>query len=82
MIKPIKIDIQKMTLGEQEEYELLSGCTMQETSKKGLSGKRLAALIYVFSKRENPGIKFEDVLKIDLEQAQEMLQGEDPKDKN
>lgn len=69
-----------MRLFEQEEFELLSGFTMSETAKKGLSGRRLAAIIYIFAKRENDTIKFEDILNLKMDEAAGMLADVDPKD--
>ena len=82
-MQPVKADLNKMTLGDMEEFELLSGCSMSELSKRGLSGRRLAALIYIFAKRENPSLDFKEVLDLDFDTAQEMLVvDEDPKGVN
>lgn len=79
----IKIEIEKMKLGEQEEFELLSGCTLQDLAKKGLSGRRLAALIFIFAKREDASVTFEQCLELDMEQATNMIaDGPDPKGSN
>lgn len=78
----IKVDIEKMKLAEQEEFELLSGCALFDLSKKGLTGRRLAALIYIFAKREDATVKFEDCLDLDMTEAAEMMaDGDDPKEK-
>ena len=69
----IKIDIEKMKLSEQEEFELLSGCPLFQIDKKGLTGRRLAALIYIFAKRENKDVKFEDCLDLDMTEAAAMM---------
>ena len=77
----IKVDIQKMKLAEQEEFELLSGCGLFDLGKKGLTGRRLAALIYIFAKREDKNIKFEDCLDLDMTEATEMMADDvDPKE--
>lgn len=82
-MKNVKIEIEKMKLGEQEEFELLSGCSLQDLMKKGLSGRRLAALIFIFAKREDPSVTFEQCLDLDMEQASQMLgDGSDPKGSN
>jgi hypothetical protein len=76
----IKIDIEKMKLSEQEEFENLSGCALFDLQKKGLTGRRLAALIYVFAKREDKSVKFEDCLDLDMSEAAEMMaDGANPK---
>lgn len=75
----IQIDIEKMKLREQEEFETLAGCSMNDVAKKGLSGKRLAALVYIFAKRENPAISFNEVLELDLSQVSGMMVDPDPK---
>ena len=76
----IKIDIEKMKLSEQEEFELLSGCTLFDLGKKGLTGRRLAALIFIFAKRVDPDVKFEDCLNLDMSEAAELMVGDaDPK---
>jgi hypothetical protein len=81
MIKNIKVDIEKMKLGEQEEFELLSGCSIFELANKGLSGKRLAALIYIFARREDANITFQECLDLDMNEASElMVEGTDPKE--
>jgi len=66
----IKVDIQKMKLAEQEEFELLSGCGLFDLGKKGLTGRRLAALIYIFAKREDKKLGLEAV-KIQHEATRE-----------
>lgn len=77
----IKVDIEKMKLAEQEEFELLSGCALFDLAKKGLTGRRLAALIYIFAKREYAEITFEDCLNLDMTQAAEMMADDvDPKE--
>lgn len=82
-MKNVKIEIEKMKLGEQEEFELLSGCSLQDLMKKGLSGRRLAALIFIFAKREDPSVTLEQCLDLDMEQASQMLgDGSDPKGSN
>jgi hypothetical protein len=83
LIKNVKIDIEKMKLSEQEHFELLSGCSLADLSKKGLTGKRLAALIYIFAKREDETITFEQCLDLDMAQASAMLADDvDPKGSN
>jgi hypothetical protein len=78
----IKVDIEKMKLAEQEEFELLSGCALFDLAKKGLTGRRLAALIYIFARREDSSVKFEDCLELDMSEAAEMMaDGDDPKGK-
>jgi len=78
----IRVDIEKMKLAEQEEFELLSGCALFDLSKKGLTGRRLAALIYIFAKREDSSVKFEDCLDLDMSEAASMLVDDvDPKEK-
>jgi hypothetical protein len=77
----IKVDIEKMKLSEQEEFEKLSGCGLFDLEKKGLSGRRLAALIYIFAKRENSTVKFEDCLELDMSEAAELMaDSDDPKE--
>ena len=77
----IKIDIEKMKLSEQEEFELLSGCALFDLGKKGLTGRRLAALIYIFAKRVDPNVKFEECLELDMSDINEMMVGDaDPKE--
>ena len=77
----IKIDLEKMKLAEQEEFELLSGCALFDLANKGLTGRRLAALIYIFAKRENSNVKFEDCLNLDMSEAAEMMvEKADPKE--
>jgi hypothetical protein len=80
----IKIDIEKMKLSEQEEFELLSGCSLSDLGKKGLTGRRLAALIFIFAKRVDPNVKFEDCLDLDMSEVNEMMVGDDadPKELN
>lgn len=76
----IKIDIEKMKLSEQEQFELLSGCTLSDLSKRGLSGRRLAALIFIFAKREDDSVTFEECLDLDMDSATNLLVDDvDPK---
>lgn len=83
MIKNIKVEIEKMKLGEQEEFELLSGCSLQDLMKKGLTGRRLAALIFIFAKREDSSVTFEECLNLDMEEATSLLVDDaDPKGNN
>jgi hypothetical protein len=77
----IKVDIEKMKLAEQEEFELLSGCALFDLGKKGLTGRRLAALIYIFAKREDKNVKFEDCLDLDMSEAALLMADDvDPKE--
>jgi hypothetical protein len=69
----LKIDIERMKLREQEVFEELAGCSILEVQKKGLSGKRLAALVYIFVKREQPEVTFEEILELDLSQVSNMM---------
>jgi hypothetical protein len=81
MMDNIKVDIEKMKLGEQDEFESLSGCSIYELADKGLSGKRLAALIYIFAKRENKEITFQECLELDMTEASNLIVVDaDPKD--
>ncbi len=72
-----KIDLAKMTLGEQDQWELLAGCSLQDLAKKGLTGKRLAALIFIFAKRDDANAKFEDFLSLDMDSATSFLADDD-----
>lgn len=77
----IKVDIEKMKLSEQEEFELLSGCSLFDLSKKGLTGRRLATLIFIFAKREDKSITFEECLDLDMNEAASMMVDDfDPKE--
>lgn len=79
----ITVDIERMKLSEQEEFELLSGCSLFDLPKKGLTGRRLAALIYIFAKRENKSVTFEECLDLDMTEASEMMADDvDPKELN
>ena len=66
MIKNIKVNIEEMKLSEQEEFELLSGCSLMDLTKKGLTGRRLAALIFIFARREDKNVTFEECLEYDF----------------
>jgi hypothetical protein len=79
----IQVDIEKMKLSEQEEFERLSGCALFDLAKKGLSGRRLAALIYIFAKRVEPKVTFEECLDLDMNQASALMADDaDPKGKD
>lgn len=81
MANKIKIDLGKMTLGEQDAWESVAGCRFHEVLKLGLTGKRLAATLFIFAKRENPDVKFEDFLNMGFDAASEMMaDDDDPKD--
>lgn len=82
MIKNIKVNIEEMKLSEQEEFELLSGCSLMDLTKKGLTGRRLAALIFIFARREDKNVTFEECLNLNMTEASEMLVDTDPKDNN
>ena len=73
MIGNIKVDIEKMKLGEQEEFENLSGCSIYQLTDKGLSGRRLAALIYIFAKREDANVTFQECLDLDMTTASKLM---------
>jgi len=73
----IKIDIEKMKLSEQETFETLSGCQLYDLSKRGLTGRRLAALIYVFAKREDDSITFDECLNLDMDEAAKLMVDDD-----
>jgi hypothetical protein len=77
LMAEFKVDLGKMTLGEQDLWEQLSGTRLQELSKVGLTGRRLAALIFIFAKRENPEAKMEDYLKLNMEQASAYIADDD-----
>lgn len=77
----LKIDIEQMKLAEQEVFETLSGCNLFDLSNKGLTGRRLAALIYIFAKRENDSITFEECLELNMNEAAEFMADDvDPKE--
>lgn len=79
-IKNIKVDIEKMKLSEQEEFELLSGCSLFQLTEKGLTGRRLAALIYIFAKRDDASVTFEQCLNLDMSEASALMVDDvDPK---
>lgn len=74
-------DLGKMTLGEQDEWETLAGCSLSAIQQKGLTGRRMAALLFIFAKRDDKNAKFEDFLNLDMEQAVALLAvDDDPKD--
>lgn len=77
MANKIQADLGKMTLGEQELWENLAGCSLMDLGKKGLTGRRLAALLFVFAKRDDVNAKFEDYLALDMDQASEMMADDD-----
>jgi hypothetical protein len=78
----IKADISKMTLGEQALWETLTGDRLHKLGDTGLTGKRLAALIFIFAKRQDPAAKFDDYLNLNMDEASELLgdDDEDPKE--
>jgi len=82
MVNNVKVNIEEMKLSEQEEFELLSGCSLMDLSKKGLTGRRLAALIFIFARREDPNVSFEECLALNMSEATGMLVDTDPKDKD
>lgn len=77
----IKIDIERMKLREQEEFETLTGDSLSNAIKKGMTGRRLAALVYIFAKREDPSVTFEQCLDLDMGNVAEMMDT-DPKAEN
>lgn len=77
-----KIELGKMTLGEQDVWEKLAGCSLTDIQKLGLTGRRMAALLYIFAKREDANVQFEKFLNMDMEEATSYLadEDEDPKE--
>jgi hypothetical protein len=73
----IKVDIEKMKLSEQETFENLSGCQLFDLPQRGITGRRLAALIYIFAKREDDSVTFEDCLELDMSEASKMVESDD-----
>jgi len=68
------VNLQSLTLGEvalvEEKAQVsIDLATADETPK----GKVLAALVYVFKRREDPKFTFTDALDMDLESAQAFL---------
>lgn len=77
----IKVNIEKMKLSEQELFENLSGCSLFDLQSKGLTGRRLAALIFIFAKREDATVTFEECLDLDMDEASAlMVDDADPKE--
>lgn len=77
----LKIDIEQMKLSEQEVFETLSGCNLFELSNKSLTGRRLAALIYIFAKREDESVTFEECLELNMNEAAAFMADDaDPKE--
>ncbi|APF33386.1 hypothetical protein [Microbacterium paludicola] len=71
----MKKDIQSLTLGEIDEFETLTGsglATMSDTTAPG-AGKKLAALVYIFTKRENPDYTIADAFKLSIDEANAFL---------
>jgi hypothetical protein len=73
----IKIDLEQMKLSEQETFETLSGCALFDLSQKGITGRRLAALIYIFAKRQDDSVTFDECLELNMTEASKMIEDED-----
>jgi len=73
-------DFESLTLDEVEMIENLTGVAIERIAEDGApKGKNLKSLIYVMSRRTNPGFTIEDAGKFTLSQATALF-GEDPKE--
>lgn len=66
--------IQSLTLGEVAKVEALSGQSVRQfQSDQAPMGKSLAALAFVFRRREQPDFTFDQALELTLDQAMQAL---------
>lgn len=68
------MDVTKLTLGEIAKVEELSGMSINaignETSPQG---KTLAALVFVFKRREDTKFTFNDAMNLGMDEVSEIL---------
>lgn len=71
--------IQSLTLGEIAAVESLSGQSIDSLGNSDApKGKTMAALAYVFKRRQDPTFKFDDALNLTMEQATAVLGAVEP----
>jgi len=78
----MNISYDTLTLGEIETIEDLTGVTIDDiVSVKVPKGKLLRALIFVMTKRTDPGYTYEQTANLTLDSALELIGDDsDPKD--
>jgi hypothetical protein len=78
MTKMIPLD--EFTLDELEMLEQLSGMTFTEIAENSSRPKIIKALLWISAKRLDPNAKMEDIGKLSLAEASEIMTGaDDPK---
>jgi hypothetical protein len=80
----MNVDYSDLTLGEIETIEELTGKTLDDIIEvKTPRGRLMRALVFVITKRSNPGYTFEETAKLTLEQGLTALgtgEDNDPKE--
>ena len=61
-----KIDLEDLTLGEAEEFEELSGITLEQAGGPHPPLKVITTLLYLVNRRENPAFTMEDARAIKI----------------
>lgn len=76
------MNVEQLTIGEIAKVEELSGQSINALGDPSTpQGKVMAALVYVFKRRNDQSFKFEDAMNMQLSEIQEVLglEDEDPK---
>lgn len=77
------MDVTNLTLGEIAKVEELSGISINAIGNENSpQGKTLAALVFVFQRRENPKFTFNDAMNLGMDEVQEILGLNDVEDED
>lgn len=71
----LRLDPQKLTLGELEEFEDIAGMTIDEAFYSGAPtrAKSLIALVFLTGRRQDPTFTLEDARAVDLSDLQSAM---------
>lgn len=61
-----KIDLEDLTLGEAEEFEQLSGLTLEQAAGPHPPMKVITTLLYLVNRRDDPAFTMEDARGIKI----------------
>ena len=68
----LRLDPRKLKLGELEEFEEMTGQTIDEAFYSGQAtrAKSLVALVYLFGRKQDPSFTLDDARELDMEELQ------------
>jgi len=72
-VEKIVLDVDSLTLGELEEFEELTGLTLDSLVAGRLPAKAITTLVFLTTRRANPEFTLDDARQLPLSALEEAL---------